>query len=883
MSLIEIRRPLLDGGIRSVNFFNGRLLSGEDLSTEQEANREAQQRLGRAIGQGIITGLEVTMPPPGETDGYTPPSPTVAVKRGMAINAFGQTLMLSDDIHVALTDITTAALDNGQDLYLLTMATAAAQEGYAPTSSFAPVQVGASAVYTNRYRVDAVQFHLFPLALDSNMVKSIPHMRNRLAYACFGWSNEGPRQQQSMPDEFGPFTQNEGLLEGFAYNLTDHIPLAILYWPDEAQSRFIDTWPVRRRLVQPAFTEYWQEAIGNGRLAVAEAMFLQFQSQIADIQHRAKRAHADAPATPAPLAEVRAEEHLSFLPAAGYLPVDKHSFSWKNFLGPLAPSDAIFVDRALLRLLLHNSFYESPIKVGPYADGTPAHEQPITVYQDASQPDFVLFARSTTGRINITVDGYQPSEVCVSVGIGQQARLTIPLQQNPGTSAKRSLFVDAENIHRPGLHKVRFSLVQQPGKRLPSVSTTMIQIDPPPENVLDWLKSWQQWLNERYPNQGIDYALPALYMNDQYKPPNEHYAPGEPAAYAVFGEVAFPLLVNISYYTMPLSVPLDAGGLPGLTNDVIGALASVGIFTIEQVAGAWSRLIANATQESTMYGTSMIIDALHTLQQIVAKRLYYEGIAVGIGNSHKPVAEILEQMALRDDVALANADTDELGANVKSVGFASRLIAQAQKAVPSEHWSLASLGINSEQLPVLQRLGINSKGELVQRARTEEGRKQLEGALLLNEQAIHELHVKAFGQMTASSYALARIKDLILLPNANAEVTTKLAASQIFTANQVAKLERKELMRLTGLHADAAEVLQKAATEAGKEGLEIVHLASITREVADNLNKVLHVKTIADVFTKSEDEVAEALKPHFAERAAHFVKAFFDGIAGSKR
>ena len=50
MSAVELQNPILDGGIRSVNFFNGRLLTARDLSREQDANREATNRLGQALG-----------------------------------------------------------------------------------------------------------------------------------------------------------------------------------------------------------------------------------------------------------------------------------------------------------------------------------------------------------------------------------------------------------------------------------------------------------------------------------------------------------------------------------------------------------------------------------------------------------------------------------------------------------------------------------------------------------------------------------------------------------------------------------------------------------------------------------------------------------------
>jgi len=53
MTNTQVRTPILEGGIQSINFFNGRLLSGEDLSQEQLANLQARHLLGKAIGDGV--------------------------------------------------------------------------------------------------------------------------------------------------------------------------------------------------------------------------------------------------------------------------------------------------------------------------------------------------------------------------------------------------------------------------------------------------------------------------------------------------------------------------------------------------------------------------------------------------------------------------------------------------------------------------------------------------------------------------------------------------------------------------------------------------------------------------------------------------------------
>jgi len=59
MSTKQLAETITDGGIHLTNFFNGRLLTAEDLRAEQSANRQQHQQLGRAIGEGIITGLQV--------------------------------------------------------------------------------------------------------------------------------------------------------------------------------------------------------------------------------------------------------------------------------------------------------------------------------------------------------------------------------------------------------------------------------------------------------------------------------------------------------------------------------------------------------------------------------------------------------------------------------------------------------------------------------------------------------------------------------------------------------------------------------------------------------------------------------------------------------
>src|SRR5689334_7951386 len=105
MSATRLDTPFLDGGIRSTNFFNGRLLSREDMHREQAAERAIHERLGRALGAGVVHGFEVTAQAIG---GSSITDPVVTVRAGLAVNRHGQTVALDRDVDVSLLKPATA-------------------------------------------------------------------------------------------------------------------------------------------------------------------------------------------------------------------------------------------------------------------------------------------------------------------------------------------------------------------------------------------------------------------------------------------------------------------------------------------------------------------------------------------------------------------------------------------------------------------------------------------------------------------------------------------------------------------------------------------------------------------------------------------------------
>src|SRR4051812_33294419 len=97
MATISLNQPI-SGGVSSTSFFNGRLLSAEDLRAEQDSNRKARQNLGLAVGDGVAFGLMVS-----ETASASPPStPMVSIEPGAAINRSGSALRLTNRVDVQL-------------------------------------------------------------------------------------------------------------------------------------------------------------------------------------------------------------------------------------------------------------------------------------------------------------------------------------------------------------------------------------------------------------------------------------------------------------------------------------------------------------------------------------------------------------------------------------------------------------------------------------------------------------------------------------------------------------------------------------------------------------------------------------------------------------
>jgi hypothetical protein len=322
MATIALKTPYLTDGLRSVNFFNGRVLSGEDMAEEQEARRQALLRLGCATGTGVAYGLDVS--------GVVGQS-TLTVQPGLAINRLGEALELPSAVDVSLvgasapvstasasTDTTdafgacgpaTTTYVAGEGVFLLVICPARGREGRAVVGGIATGGLAHSCAAASI--VEGVQFRL--LRLDVTDFSDTDHLRNAVAHLCFGTAD--PALTSAISDPFGQRSDRYGLIDALRGDplrdatLSDcDVPLAVVYYKDGQAIRFVDQWSARRRIVRPAWAGPWAPLVDDRRTAEAEATFMQFQAELASIDITS-------------LTSLVAGDRFRYLPPVGLLPV----------------------------------------------------------------------------------------------------------------------------------------------------------------------------------------------------------------------------------------------------------------------------------------------------------------------------------------------------------------------------------------------------------------------------------------------------------------------------------------------------------------------------------------------------------------------------------
>jgi hypothetical protein len=359
-TVLQLQQPLKEGAIRSVNFFNGRLLTSKDLTREQQARREADWRTGLAIGDGVAFGLEVAR----DVTLDQPAAPVVRVKAGLAVNRKGQTLRLPADTSVALARRFDAQTTScvfaqcnpvgaetyvaGAGVYVLAIAPAEASEGRAPTNGLDPGNVRCNIDTT----IEAVQFKLIGVSqqLLAGLNLGARDFRNALAYRCFG----SPVRIDSFVNLLADLPRSGGILDDLRPGLLSdfEVPLALVYLTGTATLTFVDAWAARRSLSR-------RESGGLGGLVesqrpvLGEAMFRQFQRHIAELLPPSGE-----------LGAVSARGDFRFLPPVGVIPVSEAVLAAHDearFFAGMTVRGPAFINAARAESLVRESLCFPPI------------------------------------------------------------------------------------------------------------------------------------------------------------------------------------------------------------------------------------------------------------------------------------------------------------------------------------------------------------------------------------------------------------------------------------------------------------------------------------------------------------------------------------------
>jgi hypothetical protein len=351
--------PILDDGIRTSNWFQGRLLAAEDLQTEQIAARTHHELLGRAIGPGVIQGLMVEWPVVEGNDGSPQAATRVRITAGAAINRLGQVVRLGTDVVIPLAIVGDDSLEpaaglfaacpqqgasgpiDGDGVALLVMRPASGFRERAPASGLE--SDGKVVGCGDRYMLAGASFRLVPWTpsavagsdplvdiLDDPASGSLSLLRNRLAHRFLGSDTRpglaaNPLLEEVAMTDPGPLgdLRREGSLDDC------DVPLALIYWPPGGIA-FVDVWPVRRPPTPAVADSLLAPFYGGNVAADGRARLLQFQRQLGAML-------AQSPGGAA--ADIRATRDFQFLPPLCVLPIHPGAIGLPPMVGSrgLAP------------------------------------------------------------------------------------------------------------------------------------------------------------------------------------------------------------------------------------------------------------------------------------------------------------------------------------------------------------------------------------------------------------------------------------------------------------------------------------------------------------------------------------------------------------------
>jgi hypothetical protein len=399
MSANSLFDPVIDGGVRNPNWFEGRLLTAQSMRERDLAERQRDQLLGRAIGSGVIEGLWVTRGA-ARSDGTVR---TLSISKGSAITPSGDALVLGRDITVDVVPPAAnnptgpalfapcqdppaiATMPSGFGIYVLVMSSATGYRERAPKSGLGTEGVvtgcgDAFAVEGAQFRLEKLEPHnisiiddagrseLTTLIANSANPASRSLLRSIVAHHCFGT----PDLANFAVD---PFATSAGVSDFLELGALDDlrrlkritccdVPIAVLLWNINGVD-YLDHWSVRRTPLPVAMSTQLPIPASARTRIEGVARFLQFQEHLAAVV-----ADSTIPTS------IRADGWFRYLPAAGLLPLTgtNKGVQLATFLQgiplhlPQPPEYSsidgpVFLEGARLPPLLETSFVYPPVEL----------------------------------------------------------------------------------------------------------------------------------------------------------------------------------------------------------------------------------------------------------------------------------------------------------------------------------------------------------------------------------------------------------------------------------------------------------------------------------------------------------------------------------------
>lgn len=355
---------VLDGLRRRPRYFDGRFLTGADMTRDQEYIRQRQADLARASGSGVVTGLQVGMvgSAGGEMltiaagHGITPTGDIVTVMTRRQIAPLDLPAVERLDASMGLRLAPAVPLGRRTGLFLLVLRavefTANPIAAY-PTSINGPRRIEDGDV------IEATAISLVPFP-DTGGAASLAEARRAVARRLFLGDAEGLPQ--------------------------DALPLAMIGM-ERGAIRWIDMAMVRR---ETGADTPLQVGMGARPRALSEAFVLQHRRHLTDVLR--DRAASGLPATFA------AAQYFSALPAAGQLPAasiltDPLGFR-QMWFPPAVDVDLSFVPGDEIAALVEESLTMPPIDL--LADPLDLDATGVVVLAPVTRPRLQRFDQALT-------------------------------------------------------------------------------------------------------------------------------------------------------------------------------------------------------------------------------------------------------------------------------------------------------------------------------------------------------------------------------------------------------------------------------------------------------------------------------------------------------